>query len=278
MVELTKEQIADLHELQQFCAELKADLVIIGAIAYQYHFPREERHTGDIDSAVALDLDDFAELERRLQAAKWGRTPNREHRWRSLRGTLLDLIPELRKAKQVTWPESQFTMSLVGFDHVFADAEAAELAPKLILKIIPSIVLVLLKIVAFLDDQQRRAKDLLDIRSMLFLYEEDSERIFSDVVLDAKLADFSLAKAPHSGERDEEQARAQFDAFEKGLNQSSEPGSHGSSKKNGKEEKPSSTSSLDRLQPMARECKKSETEISKDEQGLDRCGGGRDPG
>jgi predicted nucleotidyltransferase len=154
MVELTTEQIADLRELQQFCAELNADLVIIGAIAYQYHFPRENRHTSDIDSAVALDLDDFAELEKRLQVGKWRRIPNREHRWRSSRGTLLDLIPagtELRKAKQVTWPESQFTMSLVGFDHVFGDSEAVELSPELTLKIIPSIVLVLLKIVAFLE-------------------------------------------------------------------------------------------------------------------------------
>ena len=81
MVELTEGQIADLHELQQFCAELNTDLVIIGAIAYQYHFPREDRHTSDIDSAVALDLDDFAELERRLETAKWTQTPNREHRW-----------------------------------------------------------------------------------------------------------------------------------------------------------------------------------------------------
>jgi predicted nucleotidyltransferase len=262
MVELTAAQIADLHELQQLCAELQTEVVIIGAIAYQYHFPREDRHTGDIDSAVALDLDDFAELERRLLAAHWRRTPNREHRWRSARGTLLDLIPagpELRKAKQVTWPESQFTMSLVGFDHVFSDAESVELAPNLTVKIIPSVVLMLLKIVAFLDDQNRRAKDLLDIRSMLSCYEEDSERIFSDVVLDAKLADFSLANAfllgvdlrslcnldellavrefvktvgdeskpawvafvraaPQGGERNEEHAGAQLEAFKKGLN------------------------------------------------------------
>jgi hypothetical protein len=192
----------------------------------------------------------------------------------------------------VTWPESQFTMSLVGFDHVFADSAAVELSPKLTLKIIPSIVLVLLKIVAFLDDQQRRAKDLLDIRSMLFLYEEDSERIFSDVVLDANLTDFSLANAflvgidlrslctldelvvvrefvkairdeakpawpafvraaPNAGESAEEQARAQFDTFEKGLNQGSKPDSVRSSKKGGKEEKAGPPSILDRLQSMA---------------------------
>ena len=196
MVELTREQIADLHELRQFCAELNADLVIIGAIAYQYHFPRDERHTSDIDSAVALDLDDFAELGRRLETAKWTQTPKREHRWRSSRGTLLDLIPAgsgLRKAKQVTWPGSQFTMSLVGFDHVFLNSEEVELTPGLKLNIIPPVVLVLLKIVAFLDDQQRRAKDLLDIRSIFSSYEENSERIFSDEVLDATLADWSFA-------------------------------------------------------------------------------------
>ena len=198
MVELTQEQIADLHQLLHFCTELNTDLVIIGAIAYQYHFPQEERHTGDIDSAVALDLSDFAQLEKRLQAAKWTRTTNREHRRRSSLGTLLDLIPagiELRKAKQATWPESQFTMSLIGFDHVFSDAVTVELAPGLTLKVIPAIVLMLLKIVAFLDDQQRRAKDLLDIRSILELYEDNSERIFSDVVLDAGLTDVGLANA-----------------------------------------------------------------------------------
>jgi hypothetical protein len=43
-------------------------LVIIGAIVYQVHFPGELRHTEDIDFAVGLDLDEFAELERILQA------------------------------------------------------------------------------------------------------------------------------------------------------------------------------------------------------------------
>jgi hypothetical protein len=55
-------------------------------------------------------------------------------------------------------------MSLVAFDQVFSDAVAVELAPGLTLKVIPAIVFMLLKIVAFPYDQQRRAKDLLDIR------------------------------------------------------------------------------------------------------------------
>jgi predicted nucleotidyltransferase len=53
----------------------------------------------------------------------------------------------------------------------------------------------LLKIVAFMDDPQRRVKDLDDIRGLLLQYEADSERIFSDVVIDAALPDFGLAPA-----------------------------------------------------------------------------------
>jgi hypothetical protein len=33
---------------------------------------------------------------------------------------LIPAGPKLREAKQITWPISQFKMSLVGFDHVFA--------------------------------------------------------------------------------------------------------------------------------------------------------------
>jgi predicted nucleotidyltransferase len=52
-----------------------------------------------------------------------------------------------------------------------------------------------LKIVAFLDDQNRRAKDLVDIRCLLQRYGEDSDLLFGDEVLDANLPDFGLATA-----------------------------------------------------------------------------------
>jgi predicted nucleotidyltransferase len=198
MPELTAGQIADLRALRAHCVALGADLVIIGAIAYQVHFPGELRHTGDIDFAVALDLNEFAELERRLQADGWIRFANREHRWRSAQGTIMDLLPagpKLRAAKQVTWPVSQFTMSLVGFEHVFTDAKPVEFSPDLTLNVISSTTLMLLKIVAFLDDTQRRVKDLDDIRGLLTQYEADSERLFSDAVTDAGLADFGLVPA-----------------------------------------------------------------------------------
>jgi predicted nucleotidyltransferase len=198
MIALTEAQITDLAELQQLCSELQSDLVVVGAIAYQHYFPDDERHTGDIDLAIALDLEDFDELKQRLLAMGWSNVAAREHRWVSQRGTLLDLIPagkKLREARSITWPQSQFRMSLVGFDHVFSDAQLVTLAGRLSIRVIPPLVLMLLKIVAFLDDQTRRAKDLSDIRALLSKYEADSERLFSDAVLDASLSDFSLANA-----------------------------------------------------------------------------------
>jgi predicted nucleotidyltransferase len=198
MIELTEAQMTDLAEVQQLCSELQSNLVIVGAIAYQYYFPDDERHTGDIDLAIALDMEDFDELKQRLLSMGWSNIAAREHRWVSQRGTLLDLIPagkKLREARSITWPQSQFRMSLVGFDHVFSDAQLVTLGGRLSIRVIPPVVLMLLKIVAFLDDQTRRAKDLTDIHALLSKYEADSDRLFSDAVLDASLSDFRLANA-----------------------------------------------------------------------------------
>ena len=86
-------------------------------------------------------------------------------------------------------------MSLLGFDHVFTSAQPYEFAPGLTLKVIPPVVLALLKMVAFLDDPARRVKDLDDIRGLFSRYEFKSERLFSDPVLNANLPDASLAPA-----------------------------------------------------------------------------------
>jgi predicted nucleotidyltransferase len=198
MITLSQDQMDDLRELQEHCAQLSTEFVIIGAIAYQYNFPDEGRHTGDIDIALALDLPDFGEMDKRLKAGGWIRDPRREHRRRSRRGSFVDLLPaghELRKAGHITWPESGFTMSLVGFNHVFSEALEVEVAPQLIVKVVPAPVLMLLKIVAFMDDHYRREKDLSDIRSVLALYQADDERVYSDAVLEARLEDIDLASA-----------------------------------------------------------------------------------
>ena len=63
------------------------------------------------------------------------------------------------------------------------------------MKVISPTALTLLKIVAFMDDPQRRAKDLDDMRGLLVQSEADSDRVFSDVVIDAAPEDYGLAPA-----------------------------------------------------------------------------------
>jgi predicted nucleotidyltransferase len=198
MIEFTEAQLADLTQLQDICNELKTQLVIIGAMAYKFHFPDIERYTADIDLTVALDLEDFAELETRLTKLGWERDKKREHRWKGSGGTLIDLLPagtKLRAAKMLIWPESQFSMSLVGFDHVFTEAEAIKINESFTVNVASVLVLALLKIVAFLDRPYERQRDLDDLRGILSQYEEGSDRLFSDDVQAANLADFSLTNA-----------------------------------------------------------------------------------
>jgi predicted nucleotidyltransferase len=167
-------------------------------MAYKFHFPNVERYTTDIDLTVALDFDDFAELETRMTKLGWQRERNREHRWRSARGTLIDLLPagtNLRAAKKLTWPESQFSMSLIGFEHVFSEPLSERVTESLTVKVASARVLALLKIVSFLDRPYERERDLRDLRGMFSDYEEGTERLFSDDVQAANLSDFSLAPA-----------------------------------------------------------------------------------
>jgi predicted nucleotidyltransferase len=102
---------------------------------------------------------------------------------------------ELRRSGFITWPASQFKMSLAGFDHVFASAVEVNLTGGLTIHVAPPIVTALLKIIAWVDDPYRRAKDLQDIRIVLRRYEQESDRLFSDAVFDAELPDFEFANA-----------------------------------------------------------------------------------
>lgn len=54
-------------------------------------------------------------------------------------------------------------MSLSGFDHVFANAIEMDLSADVRIRVAPASVTALLKIIAYMDDPYRRAKDLQDI-------------------------------------------------------------------------------------------------------------------
>lgn len=122
---LTPNQMADLVTISEVCAELEADLVLIGAMSLVVSMADIGRFTRDVDLTVALDLDEFARLTDRLTASGWTRGPKLEHRWIAPHHTMVDLLPagpKLRSAGSIQWPISQFAMSLTGFEHVFTNA------------------------------------------------------------------------------------------------------------------------------------------------------------
>jgi predicted nucleotidyltransferase len=194
---LTREQLDDLTQLHVVAERFGADVAIIGAAALQC-FLEMERFTLDVDLVVALDLEAFAEFAAELTVREWKQEPNREHRWRAPRGSLIDLVPagpKLRAAKQIVWPESQFAMSLVGFDHVFTQATPIVFAPDVQFKVAPPRVLALLKIISYLDEPYRRQKDLEDLQLLLRRYEAASDRIYGDEIFAADLEDIEFANA-----------------------------------------------------------------------------------
>lgn len=191
MIELSPAQIEDLTELVAICQELRTDVVIIGAVAYNVFIDDLDRHTGDVDVAVALDLDDFAKMQDALKARGWTQRPHREQRWYGPKGAVVDIMPagpRIRAQGHVVWPESQMQMSVVGFDHVFSKSEQRDIAPGLRMKVIPVPVLSLLKIVSYLDRPTERERDVRDLGELFNRYELDNdERRFSDEVIEAQI-------------------------------------------------------------------------------------------
>jgi predicted nucleotidyltransferase len=108
---------------------------------------------------------------------------------------LLAAGPGLRQAKRIIWPDSEFEMSRVGFEHVFTRARPFSFAEGVQYRVAPPPVIALLKIIAFMDDQQGRKKDLLDLKELFQRYEAASDRIFSDEVFAAELEDIDYANA-----------------------------------------------------------------------------------
>ena len=195
---LTSGQIADLIAIREICDELGADLVVIGATSLLLSMGDLGRYTHDVDLTVALDLDEFPRLIQRLAQAGWKQAPKLEHRWAAPHQTIVDLLPagpKLCRVGSLLWPVSEFTMSLSGFSHVFANAIEMELTPGARIRVSPPLVTVLLKIIAYIEDPHRRAKDLQDIQLVLANYLDESDRIFSDEVFDANLPDFSMVNA-----------------------------------------------------------------------------------
>lgn len=157
---LDADGIDALRELRAYHTD--ARIALIGATALGFA-DAVARQTRDVDVTISVGLD--ALLANTFAPPTWQRDARREHRWTTRRGVLVDLLPassDLISKRQIEWPKSGMVMSLVGFRHLFAEPEA-EIVPGLRVHVAPPHLVLLLKMVAYLDRPAERSKDLGDI-------------------------------------------------------------------------------------------------------------------
>jgi predicted nucleotidyltransferase len=172
---ITSEQVTALAELRRRYPDLQ--MVLVGAAALQFHVELR-RVTRDIDLAVVAEATDLASLLTGLGWLQLERDPS--HRWRrqgrtttsSASGEVVaDFLPAteaiLRSGAFRAKPDDE-PMSMVGFDLALEHSTAAPLGDSgQTIEIASLPVLVLLKMVAWLDSPARRTRDLGDIAAAL---------------------------------------------------------------------------------------------------------------
>lgn len=191
---LTDEQRAAFAAIRAVWPHERIVLIGAGALRLQ---KRLSRFTADLDIAVAVDLPDYAAES--LRGAGFRHDPRQPQRWTHDNGVEIDVVPaghELRARGYVQWPNDH-RMSLEGFEALFASAlPYAE--PELRIEIASVPLIVLLKMVAWLDRPAERTRDLQDLAYL-----------FTDYLDEADDADFErILAAVHEGHVEHQTAQA----------------------------------------------------------------------
>jgi predicted nucleotidyltransferase len=164
----------------------KSKMVILGAGALRCFMPMSWRTTEDLDLSVAASIEDATAALSFLPG--WSSDPRQEQRWRTSSGIAVDIVPASDEALArgyIAWPRSGFRMSLLGMRLAFEHAAALHIAPDLDVRVAPIPVLSVLKMIAYLDRPEVRAKDLGDLAHIMYGYVgDDSDRRFSVEVPD----------------------------------------------------------------------------------------------
>ena len=155
------------------------DLAVIGATALAIRGAPPARRSDDVDIAVAVGVHDLSEIGARLQPPGWEAQRRMPHRWRHhARRLRLDIIPagvppgherSLQLARGLT-------IDVRGLEVAISSAEPVEVscdgAPELRLTPAtpPLAVLVLLKMIAFIDKPALREMDATDVARVMHAY------------------------------------------------------------------------------------------------------------
>ncbi len=172
--------IEALRVLAQVLAEDGRDVVLIGALVPQILIDMRQgrefagRTTRDVDTVVMVaSWEDFNRMRSRLHEIGFrpGSVPH-EFQFGDVRIDLIPFGPGLVQDDSLVWPEADRVMSTLGIEEAFEHAQPEELAPGLSLPVVPIPGLVLLKIVAYQDRPEERARDLIDVVYCFEHYEE----------------------------------------------------------------------------------------------------------
>ncbi len=174
---IDQETIAALRILAQVVAEEGRRIVLIGATVPQLLVDLR-RPTHDVNGVVTVDS--WAHFDRiRDRLFKAGFRPgSAPHELRFGEAVRIDLIPYgtgLVQDDRLEWPGADRIMTTLGVEEAFECAVDQEVAAGLSLPVVKIPGLVLLKIVAYQDRPQERAKDLADVVHCFEHYEESLE-------------------------------------------------------------------------------------------------------
>ncbi len=197
-----------LRILAQIVAEDGRDFVLIGATVPQVLVHLWEggefrgRPTLDVDAVVtAVSWGDFEGMRRRLFDVGF-RPGSASHQLLFDEDVMIDLVPYgpgLVENDRLVWPDTGFVMNTLGFEEAFAQAEPVEVVPGLSLRVVSIPGLLLLKIVAYQDRPEERARDLIDVVYSFEHYEgeiEGSRRFeVAEVTVDGQPVEFEEAGA-----------------------------------------------------------------------------------
>jgi predicted nucleotidyltransferase len=188
---LSPEQVEALRTLRAAFPEARiafpeARIALIGASALGLRMDLTWRNSADLALAIAVGV---AELDA-TKLPGWQQHPRLEHRWKTITGVVLDLIPAPPQAlasRELIWPKSGQRMNLAGIG-LALDADTSRLDADLSIAV-PSVALIaLLKMAAYTDRPDDRVKDLKDLGHVLEGYPSlDEDRVYSPEIFDEGL-------------------------------------------------------------------------------------------
>jgi predicted nucleotidyltransferase len=177
----TDEQRAAIASLRSIWPEQR--IVLIGAGALRAH-RKLTRFTADLDLAIAIEGSDYPGPL--AESVEWRADSKQHQRWRHSLGTEVDIIPagpSLRAQGHISWP-SGHRMSLEGFATLFsAPLEFVNAGLRIELPTVAMIVL--LKMVAWLDRPAERARDLDDLAFLFTEYLDEANDAEFALLLEA---------------------------------------------------------------------------------------------